>query len=584
MADPSSSSSALSQASEFYHRVSLPSLDSSLSLPRETQDSPTPLRHSSYTGPSSSPSVAVIDYDAERQKRRRKAAARMTIPPPRKSSKRKSQFEGFEGVFGVPSVERHENIGGLLTPPSTYKVKERPRSMVEEVREIAAQVRQSRFEEGGLTRGEFSTPRSFIGDMADPRSGAAPSPSISAVSQRRSRIGQPITHPIGIPRLPEHTHPRKLSPIATQLYTISYLIIFAIFGTLARLGLQSLTFYPGAPVVLGVLWANFTGSLILGFLLEDWKLFHEGWARPSSPDSQLGDVEQELLNAKKTVPLYVGLSTGFCGSFTSFSSFMRDGFLSISNNLPTPSNHPYPKGFAAPSSSTTIHRNAGYSVLSLLAVILLNISLSMSGFKLGCHIATFLNPIIPTISFSFTRKFVDPAIVPIAWLAWIGALILAIFPPDRPGGPSAKASWAAESWRGDAILAILFAPLGCLLRYFVSVKLNSVSPNFPLGTFAVNVFGTAVLGMSYDLQHVPLGQGYNSGIGGGLVGCQVLQGIEDGFCGCLTTVSTWVAEMDVLTKGRAYVYGIASVAGGLGILVIVMGSVRWGLGWEQAIC
>jgi fluoride ion exporter CrcB/FEX len=374
------------------------------------------------------------------------------------------------------------------------------------------------------------------------------------------------------------------SSFATQLYTISYLILFSILGTLARVGLQWLTFYPGAPVVLGVLWANFAGSLIIGFLLVDWKLFGEGWGRAASPVSTLENVQQELLNVKKTVPLYIGLTTGFCGSLTSFSSFMRDAFLSLSNNLPTPSNHPYPAGFITPSPFSTVHRNAGYSLLSLLAVILLNICLSISALKIGGHLAIFLNPAIPTLKFSFTRKYVDPVIVAIAWLAWLGALIMTIFPPDRPGGPDAKSSWASEIWRGDAILACLFAPLGCLLRFFVSLRLNGISPYFPLGTFTVNIFGTAVLGMAYDLEHVPLGQGYNSGVGGGLVGCQVLQGIADGFCGCLTTVSTWVAEMEAMGKGRAYIYGIASVAGGLAVLVVVMGSVRWGMGWDQAVC
>jgi fluoride ion exporter CrcB/FEX len=108
-----------------------------------------------------------------------------------------------------------------------------------------------------------------------------------------------------------------------------------------------------------------------------------------------------------------------------------------------------------------------------------------------------------------------------------------------------------------------------------------VTPSFPLGTFAVNIFGTAVIGMAYNLQHVPIN---GSGVGGGRVACQVLQGIMDGFCGALTTVSTWILELDALRRGHSYVYGGLSVASGLALLVVVMGSVRWSVGWSDAVC
>ncbi|KAK6851872.1 hypothetical protein PG995_011997 [Apiospora arundinis] len=76
------------------------------------------------------------------------------------------------------------------------------------------------------------------------------------------------------------------------------------------------------------------------------------------------------------------------------------------------------------------------------------------------------------------------------------------------------------------------------------------------------MFGTAVLGMAWDLAHVP---------SGGVIGCQVLQGIEDGFCGCLTTVSTWVSELTGLRRRNAYIYGLASVVVGLALMVAIMG-------------
>jgi CrcB protein len=48
----------------------------------------------------------------------------------------------------------------------------------------------------------------------------------------------------------------------------------------------------------------------------------------------------------------------------------------------------------------------------------------------------------------------------------------------------------------------------------------------------------------------------------------------DGFCGALTTVSTFVAELNGLRRMHAWMYGAASVVGGLAVMLVVMESVR----------
>ena len=68
------------------------------------------------------------------------------------------------------------------------------------------------------------------------------------------------------------------------------------------------------------------------------------------------------------------------------------------------------------------------------------------------------------------------------------------------------------------------------------------------------------------------------------MGCQILQGVQDGFCGCLTTVSTWVGEINGLRRRSAYLYALASVLSGLGLMVVIMGSVRWSVGWSPPVC
>lgn len=281
-----------------------------------------------------------------------------------------------------------------------------------------------------------------------------------------------------------------------------------------------------------------------------------------SPDSQriaqdLAAANKAHLAVKKTIPLYIGLATGFCGSFTSFSSFIRDIFLALSNDLPMPD------GAATP-------RNGGYSFLALLAVTIGTISFSFAGFSLGAHLADASAPIIPSLQYPLSRTVIDPLAVLLGWGSWIGAIILSIIPPDRHSNPG-----ASELWRGRATFALVFAPLGCLARFYASAHLNGRFGAFPLGTFVVNVVGTAVLGLAWDLAHVPEG---------GVIGCQVLQGIGDGFCGCLTTVSTWVLELAVLGRRKAYVYGGTSVISALVLMIAIMGGLRWSQGFSGLLC
>lgn len=359
----------------------------------------------------------------------------------------------------------------------------------------------------------------------------------------------------------------RVSRWTTQLYTISYLILFSFLGTLARLGLQVLTDYAGAPVFPSV-WFNFGGSLVMGFLAEDRMLFRNEWGtatydkqiRKAKHDVEEGDSDAAVVDlaaakkahqaTKKTIPLYIGLATGFCGSFTSFSSFIRDIFLAMSNDLPPPG------------SATTVPRNGGYSFMALLAVIIITVTASLSGLFIGAHVAIASEPFIPSLPYHVSRKVVDRLGVFLGWGCWVGALLLTAMPPH-------------DAWRGDATFALVFAPLGTLTRFYLSLWLNARKASFPLGTFAANVLGTAVLGMAWDLQRVPLG---------GVLGCQALQGIEDGFCGCLTTISTWVAELSALRRTHAWVYGAASVLASFGVMVIIMGGLRWTEGFAGLQC
>jgi CrcB protein len=488
---------------------------------------------------------------SQESRQRRRSLARSST---RRSSRRSGSAEGAaRGGTSYDIPDRYANLDELATPP----IENPDEDPIYQHRPLE----DGRREEQQYQRGKEQERRASIARGEEPR-----------IEEER-----------------EQPEVQRVSRIFTELYVISYLVLFSFFGTLARLGLQAITFYPGAPVGFSVLWANFGGSLVMGFLSEDRMLFKEEWGdstydqvverarqRATDDEGALGSKEDIDLEAakkahtatKKTIPLYIGLATGFCGCFTSFSSFIRDVYLALSNDLPTPLNHPEEYSPVHTSSSSTVSRNGGYSFMALLAVVITTIAVCISGLRMGAQIAIASEPYTPSIPFAICRKVLDRIAVVLAWGCWIGAIVLAAVPPDRHDG-------APDTWRGRAVFALVFAPLGCLCRFYASIYLNGRIASFPLGTFVVNIVGTAILGMSYDLQHVPLG---------GVVGCQVLQGVEDGFCGCLTTVSTWVAELSSLRRRNAYRYGAASVVLALCFLIVIMGSMQWTRGFGNLMC
>jgi fluoride exporter len=211
-----------------------------------------------------------------------------------------------------------------------------------------------------------------------------------------------------------------------------------------------------------------------------------GFGSDDSGTIDLSAATRAHLSAKKTLPLYIVLAIGFCGSFTTFSSFVGDIFLALANDM-APVNVPH---------------NGGYSFMAVPAVRILTVSLSLAGLFVGAHIAIALQPFTPSLPFAFTRRIIDRVFVLLGWGSWLGAVLLCALHPDGGG-------MSPETWRGRALV---FAPIGCLGRFYASLYLNGRFTAFLLGTFAINTLSTLVLGVSWDLAHVPFG---------GFVGCQV---------------------------------------------------------------
>ncbi|KAK7701455.1 hypothetical protein SLS64_010199 [Diaporthe eres] len=370
----------------------------------------------------------------------------------------------------------------------------------------------------------------------------------------------------------------KASRLQTSVFIWAHIVLFSILGALARVGLSLLTAYPAEPARFTSLWPNFGGSLVLGFLSEGAELFRhpkaarslsrapptitkEDTGERSPSDTEAGGREKEGGHAAEEsslpVPLHIGLATGFCGSFTTYSAFMRDSFEALAGML-----------------GTTVKPSPGQDFMSVAAVIIISISMSIGGLKAGAHIAIFLKRYEKRLPRRVLRVM-DRTSVVLGSTLWACAIAMAVVLASRPS--------LRGMWWGQTLLSLAFAPLGSLLRFAASMLLNNRVVGFPMGTFSANMFGTLVLAVMWDLQRLP-DRGIAANIGGDMVSCQVLQAVEDGFCGCLTTVSTWVLELSTLRRRHSYQYGFVSIFTSLAIVVIVMGPLKWTVGLSQPSC
>jgi len=92
-----------------------------------------------------------------------------------------------------------------------------------------------------------------------------------------------------------------------------------------------------------------------------------------------------------------------------------------------------------------------------------------------------------------------------------------------------------------AIVAISFgSAVGALLRWFLGLRLNALFPELPPGTLAANLIGGYIIGLAV---------GYFAQAPGIAPEWRLL--IITGFCGGLTTFSTFSAEVvTLLQQGR----------------------------------
>ncbi|MCJ1885007.1 fluoride efflux transporter CrcB [Pseudomonas sp. LA21] len=123
-----------------------------------------------------------------------------------------------------------------------------------------------------------------------------------------------------------------------------------------------------------------------------------------------------------------------------------------------------------------------------------------------------------------------------------------------------------------SILAVsLGAALGALLRWVLGLKLNTLLPSMPPGTVVANLVGGYIIGAAIA---------FFANTPGLAPEWRLL--IITGFCGGLTTFSTFSAEVVVLLQQGRLVWALGAIATHLAgsLLMTVLGllSVHWLMG------
>ncbi|CAI4827618.1 AKH_1a_G0051800.mRNA.1.CDS.1 [Saccharomyces cerevisiae] len=351
---------------------------------------------------------------------------------------------------------------------------------------------------------------------------------------------------------------------------------FCILGTETRQAITALSTYTPAFVTAPtVLWSNCSSCMLMGIMQS---LNAYTWMK----DHQV---------------LFLGVTTGYCGALSSFSSMLLEMF-EHSTNLTNGNiaNH-------------TKLPNRAYGIMEFLSVLLVHLMVSMGslifGRQLGKEVivaygsSSFSKPYTPPsdtvkenagdvdtqemekniLEFKFKtpapffKKFFD-IVDKLAYALAFPLIILFVV----------LCAYYENYSRGKWTLPCLFGIFAGFLRYWLAEMFNKTNKKFPLSTFLANVFATLLIGIFTMVQRGKKHFSTDIPIVNSLNSCHIVSALISGFCGTLSTISTFINEGYKLSFINMLIYYTVSIAISYCLLVITLGSYAWTRGLTNPIC
>lgn len=335
------------------------------------------------------------------------------------------------------------------------------------------------------------------------------------------------------------------TPFSKRFLVTLMVISFSILGNLARFSLQKLTDYSNSYINYSggtVVWVNFAACFVMS------------WC-----NNAVGFWSHILQGSNKTnmkqLALHTGITSGFCGSFSTFSSAMIEIFFETIDivNMSLPNN--------------------GYRVMEFFAASLTAFSVPLFGHILGKQFAIFFdNYFVPRVSHLLTYRNIrifELAFIMMGIAALIANLVLTC--------TLSVNYWYKKSYS----FSILMGAFGALLRFKLS-KFNGkyFATWFPTGTLMANIIGCLFMSI---IQLLLLALKRPDVL---LISNKVhqfiLNGFSSGFLGSLTTMSSFINELYNLDHPWfQHIYFWSTFIPSFIFILVVDGSYTWTRGFRH---
>ena len=322
------------------------------------------------------------------------------------------------------------------------------------------------------------------------------------------------------PKRKNNTIKIRVYQILQHLVSIAALSLGSYAGVTARISLSFLSEWDGISHFPSF-WAQIVGALVIGVLVV-----------------YKGRIPEKYL------VIYTAVSTGLCGSLTTFSSWNVEAAQVLMQSNDTTLN-------------TNIHdyypRVVGY-----FTVLLLGLGMPIAAVVLGQNIAKSCESVFEKM---MLQRYISCCTVPkiiISVSIFVGYIIVSV----------TLTAVCVHYSSYFLLFSLLLGSIGTYIRWQLS-SLDNISTvcfhQFPIGTFSANTLGSIILVVTskaivYYTDETEIEP----------INTALLNGVASGLCGSLTTVSTFVVQLSSMPFHKAILYAFVSLLTSQVIIISIM--------------